>query len=84
MKKNEVEIGGRYVAKVSGSLTVVRIDRESPYGGWDATNVATGRSVRIRTAARLRSSDSWELTAVIFGAMLNVKYRRLGDADRTS
>ena len=33
---------------------LVRIDRESPYGGWDATNLATGRSVRIRTAARLR------------------------------
>ena len=54
MKKAEVEIGGRYVAKVSGSLVAVRIDRESPYGGWDATNLATGRAVRIRSAARLR------------------------------
>ena len=45
---------GRYVAKVSGSLVAVRIDRESPYGGWDATNLATGRAVRIRSAARLR------------------------------
>ncbi|MCA9557184.1 MAG: hypothetical protein KC583_01360 [Myxococcales bacterium] len=54
MKKNEIEIRGVYVAKVSGQLVAVRIDRESPYGGWDATNLATGRSVRIRTAARLR------------------------------
>lgn len=54
MKKAEVQIGGVYVAKVSGHLTTVRIDRESPYGGWDATNVATGRSIRVRSAARLR------------------------------
>lgn len=54
MKKADVEIGGKYVAKVSGHLVAVRIDRESPYGGWDATNLASGRSVRIRTAARLR------------------------------
>lgn len=54
MKKADVEIGGNYVAKVSGKLVAVRIDRPSPYGGWDATNLATGRSVRIRTAARLR------------------------------
>ena len=42
MKKSEIEI------------VSVRIDRESPYGGWDATNLATGRTVRVRTAARLR------------------------------
>ena len=54
MKKADVEIGGAYVAKVSGNLVAVRIDRESPYGGWDATNLATGRAVRIRSAARLR------------------------------
>ena len=54
MKKSEIEIRGVYVAKVSGQLVSVRIDRESPYGGWDATNLATGRTVRVRTAARLR------------------------------
>lgn len=54
MKKADVEIGGRYVAKVSGNMVAVRIDRESPYGAWDATNLTTGRAVRIRTAARLR------------------------------
>jgi hypothetical protein len=55
MKKKDIQIGGRYLAKVSGKLTVVRIDRESRYGGWDATNVATKRSVRIKSAARLRA-----------------------------
>lgn len=54
MKKKDVRIGGRYRAKVSGKLTTVRIDRESPYGGWDATNLETGRRVRIRSAQRLR------------------------------
>ena len=54
MKKSEIKIRGVYVAKVSGQLVSVRIDRESHYGGWDATNLATGRAVRIRSAARLR------------------------------
>jgi hypothetical protein len=54
MKKNEVTIGGTYVVKVSGRLAPVRIVGESPYGGYDGVNTATGRSVRIRTAARLR------------------------------
>lgn len=54
MKKADVKIGGKYRAKISGKLTVVSIDCESRYGGWDATNVATGRQVRIRTAAKLR------------------------------
>lgn len=54
MKKADVEIRGVYVTKVSGRLVIVRIERESPYGGWDATNLATGRAVRVRSAARLR------------------------------
>jgi hypothetical protein len=54
MKKHEVHIGGIYVAKVSGTLTRVRINQESRYGGWEGTNLATGRPVRILSAARLR------------------------------
>ncbi len=54
MKKQDVQIGSVYIAKVSGALTKVRIDRQSPYGGWQGTNLATGREVRIRGAARLR------------------------------
>lgn len=49
-----MNIGQRYEAKVSGSLVPVRIVRESSYGGWDATNERTGRTVRIRSAQRLR------------------------------
>ena len=56
MKKADVEIGGQYVAEVSGKLVVVKILALSPYGGWDATNTTTGRPVRIRSAQRLRHS----------------------------
>ncbi|MEW6199151.1 MAG: winged helix-turn-helix domain-containing protein [Planctomycetota bacterium] len=54
MKKNDVEIGATFVAKVSGKLARVRIERESPHGGWEAKNVDTGRRVRIKSAHRLR------------------------------
>jgi len=54
MKKKDVEIGGTYEAKVSGRVVQVRLLHESPYGGWMAESLATGRIVRIRTAARLR------------------------------
>jgi len=54
MRKHEVKVGGRYVAKMSDKLTLVRIDRENPHGGWDARNTATGKKVRIKSAQRLR------------------------------
>lgn len=55
MQKNNVKVGSTYIAKVSGALTRVRITREHNRGGWYGTNLATGREIRIRTAARLRS-----------------------------
>lgn len=54
MKKSDVEVGKVYVVKVSGKLSPVRLDYESPYGGWVGTNLNTGRDVRVKTAARLR------------------------------
>lgn len=57
MIKRDVEIGGVYLAKVSDKIVKVRIEGESPNGGWFATNTATGREVRIRTAARLTQID---------------------------
>ena len=56
MKKHEVKVGAQYIAKVSGRLAQVRINRENPHGGWDATNVATKKSVRIKSAQRLRAA----------------------------
>jgi len=55
MKKNEVKVGGEYIAKVSGKLAHIRIDAENPHGGWDATNLATKKAVRIKSAQRLRA-----------------------------
>ncbi len=55
MKKNEVKVGGVYSAKVSDKVVEVRIDAENRHGGWDATNLATNKKVRIKTAQRLRA-----------------------------
>jgi hypothetical protein len=54
MNAKQITIGGEYLVKVAGILTVVRIERAHEHGGWIARNVATGREVRIRTARRLR------------------------------
>jgi hypothetical protein len=56
MKKNEVKLGGVYTAKVTNKLVQVRIDAESRYGGWDGTNLASGKKVRIKSPARLRTA----------------------------
>jgi hypothetical protein len=56
MKKHEVKVGGTYTAKVSGKVVPVRIDGQNPRGGWDATNTATGKKVRIKSAQRLRGA----------------------------
>ena len=74
MRKQDVIIGGEYIAKVSGKRTRVRIltphtttivhnkrvnghivfKRLGPYTyGWNAINLSTGRTIRIRTAGRL-------------------------------
>lgn len=53
MKHADVKVGQTYWAIISGKKTRVRIDQVSKYGGWDATNTATNRVVRIRTARRL-------------------------------
>ena len=55
MQKQNIHIGATYIVKVSGTLARVRITHEHQRGGWYGTNLATGREIRIRTAARLRS-----------------------------
>ena len=64
MKRSDIEIGGRYTAKVSGRLVTVRIDCDlgtamgfgkcERHQGYDAVNLSTGKTVGIKTAARLR------------------------------
>jgi hypothetical protein len=56
MKKDEIKVGGTYLAKVSDKVVPVRIDAENAHGGWDATNLLTDKKVRIKSAQRLRCS----------------------------
>ena len=55
MKRDEVQIGKTYTAKVSDKLVPVRIEAENRHGGWDATNLVTGKKVRIKSPQRLRA-----------------------------
>jgi hypothetical protein len=54
MKKEQVQIGETYIAKVSDKLTTVRITGESRHGGWDAINTKTNKAIRIKSPQRLR------------------------------
>lgn len=54
MKKTDVKIGNHYKAKVTNKIVTVEILAENPHGGWDAKNLSTGKSVRIKSAQRLR------------------------------
>ena len=53
MKKNEVKVGGVYTAKVTDKVVPVRIDAVKGTG-WSATNMATGKTIYIKSAQRLR------------------------------
>ena len=66
MKAKEITVGGKYVARISGELTTVRVnqirDWESSLrsGGhgktlYDVTNLSTGRKTTFRSAAKFRS-----------------------------
>jgi hypothetical protein len=54
VKNSEITLGGSYLAKVTDKVVTVRIDAVNPHGGWDATNMATNKKVRIKSAQRLR------------------------------
>jgi hypothetical protein len=60
MKKDEVKIGQSYEAKVSNRVVTVRIDSANSHGGWNATNTATGKRIRIKSAQRLRRAAGAE------------------------
>ncbi len=54
MKKDEVEVGGTYLAKVGTRQVEVRVERENGRGGWDASSVATGKPIRLKDPKHLR------------------------------
>ena len=53
MKKSEVKIGGVYSARVTDKVVPVRINAAKGTG-WSATNMATGKTIYIKSAQRLR------------------------------
>jgi hypothetical protein len=57
MQKKDVQIGGTYWANVSGRRVKVKLLNEvqllSGRVGWNAKNLATGRTITIRSAQRL-------------------------------
>jgi len=63
MKKNEVKIGGVYTAKVSDKVVPVRVDAVKGTG-WSATNLATGKTIYIKSAQRLRGPAKQPATPV--------------------
>jgi hypothetical protein len=74
MLKRDVKVGSVYAVKVSGLLRPVRLDREAgALGGWYATNLSTGRPVRIHSAQKLR----YELEANVgVACSSDAKWRR--------
>jgi len=82
MKKHEVKVGQTYLAKVSDKVVAVRIDRENPHGGWDATNEATGKKVRVKSAQRLRGEAGRKVAGGEPANPLEAHYRGQKDAAR--
>jgi len=54
MKNSDVQIGATYLVKVADNLVPVKITREHPSGGWEGTSEKTGKTIRIKSAQRLR------------------------------
>ena len=53
MKKEDVEVGATYGAKVGNRTIDVRIESANAKGGWNATAVDTGKPARIKGAGQL-------------------------------
>jgi len=83
MKKADIKIGSVYRAKVSDKLTDVRIDAANPSGGWDATNLASKKKVRIKSAQRLRAPAMSGTTAKAVAAA-DQENARVRDARKAS
>jgi len=54
MRKEDVVIGSVYTVLVSGNLVPVKVTGKHPSGGFVGVNQVTGRTIRIKTAGRLR------------------------------
>ena len=70
MKKKDITIGGKYVARVSGNFVTVRVDAKRErfdHKGkckevYDVTNLKTGRKLTFQSAAKFR----WQATEISY------------------
>ena len=53
MKKEEVEGGATYSARVGGRTADVRIESVNAKGGWNAVAVGSGKPVRLKEARQI-------------------------------
>jgi hypothetical protein len=58
MKKDEVEVGGTYLAKVGARSVEVLIESDNAKGGWNAKSVATGKPIRVKDSKHLRPAGA--------------------------
>ena len=63
MLKKDVRLGAHYAIRHHGEskLSVIRLDSESTYGGYNATKMKTQRTIRIKSAAKLRFEVAQDL-----------------------
>jgi hypothetical protein len=54
MKNSDVQVGATYLVKVADNLVPVKLVREHPSGGWEGVSAKTGKTIRIKSAQRLR------------------------------
>ena len=54
MKNSEVVIGEKYIARISGKITLVEVLGKGYPKGWIGKNLATDREVYFKTGGRLR------------------------------
>jgi hypothetical protein len=54
MNTEDVRSGRIYVLKRSGRVKFVKVDGRNPAGGWDTTEITTGRRILVQSARHLR------------------------------
>jgi hypothetical protein len=72
MKRADVRVGEAYAIRIQKQECRVRIESARSNGGWDATNLATGKEVRIKNPSGLKAlpttaegGDGGEVTAIV-------------------
>ena len=70
MRADEVKLGGHYKAVVSGRRVVVRLLRGDKFKGYEVLNLATGRTAKLASAARLHGEIGVEGNAIWQGSVV--------------